>query len=198
MAWGAIATDATWTARMASGVIRPAVFLYLNWPGEAVYASTHTKSITTVDPASTASPPANVTWSGVGNFGFIEADAFGRDGALVTYRVGLTSLPQSAITEATEASAIGERAIVYSGLFDANYENVALQQVFIGHIISAGDFKMKRNKAGEWLVEASVELSNGRSPRRQLQNHHSPETAEATDTAWRLLPTVGHSLTWPS
>lgn len=196
MAWGTIMTDAAWAARMAAKIIRPAIFLYLDWPGLPLRVSTFHKPVTTTE--DDLSPTEAATWTGVGNLGFVETAPFGRGGALVSFKVGITSLPQGSITESTEAAAIGRRAILYLGLFDEAWENPILQRTFVGHIISAGDFKHSRDKAGNWITEASVEISNGRSPRRQLGNHHSPEVAAAGDTAWRLLPTAGRTVTWPS
>ena len=186
------ADSATWEARATADIRRPALFVYLDWPGGEVRASTFHRSVT-VDEGSSPSPE----WTGVGNFAFFETSAAQRSSAQITHRIGLTSLPEDAITEATEAAAIGRRALIYEGLFDEAWANPVLKQIFIGHIISAGDFKHSRDDKGNWTTSAWIEVSNGRSPRRQLENHHSPETAEAGDTAWRLLPTVARILTWP-
>jgi len=196
MGWGVISTDSTWAARLAAKIIRPAIFLYLDWPSLPLRVSTFHKPVTTTE--DDLSPTEAATWSGVGNLGFVETSPFGRNGALVSYKAGVTSIPQGSITESTEAAAIGRRAIMYLGLFDQGWANPILQRLFIGHIISAGDFKHSRDKTGNWFTQASVEMSNGRSPRRRLGNHHSPETAPTGETAWRLLPTAGRSVTWPS
>lgn len=180
--------SADWESRATADVRRPALFVYLDWPSGIVRASTFHKSVTIDGNA----------WTGVGNFAFLDAASFQRSSALVTFKLGLASLPQDAITEETEAGAIGRRAILYEGLFDAAWGDPVLKQIFIGHIISAGDFRHSRDGQGNWTTSASIEVSNGRSPRRRLENHHSPQTAETGDTAWRLLPTVGRSLTWPA
>lgn len=188
MAWGTISVDATWLARLRAPIIRPAVFIYLDWPTGEVRASTHHKSVTVDGNA----------WTGVGNLARIDAPTAKRSSARQRYTLGLTSLPQGDVDDTVQASAIGTRAILYFGLFDEAWEDPLLERVFIGHVLTAGDFKHRRDDStGDWVTDASIEVSNGRSPRRQLRNHHSPETAEAGDTAWRLLPTAGRTLIWP-
>ena len=196
MGFATITTPSAWASRFALPIIRPAVFVYLDWPTGIVRASTHHKPVTIFDDS--LSPAETVTWSGVGNVGFVEAPEFRRNGALVTYKVGLSSLPQEDVDDDIEPLAIGRRALIYLGLFDEAWENPILKQIFIGHIISAGDFRHRRLENGDWVTDASVEISNGRNPRRRLENNHSPETAEGADTAWRLLPTVGRGLSWPT
>lgn len=180
--------SADWISRATADVRRPELFVYLDWPSGVVRASTFNKSVTIDGDA----------WTGVGNLAFLETAPFQRNSALVTYKIGLTSLPQDAITEETEAGAIGRRAKLYEGLFDQAWGDPVLKQIFIGHIVSAGDFKHTRDDKGNWTTSGSIEISNGRSPRRRLETHHSPATAEAGDTAWRLLPTVARSLTFPA
>lgn len=190
-----ISTDAVWADRAAQRVWRPAVFAYLDWPSGEVRASTHHKSITTFDES--VSPNVDSTWTGVGNVATIEAPRYTKNGALITWKIGLSSLPQQAITDTQEAAAIGRRAMLWMGLFDDAWENPVLNRIFIGHIINAGDFVHRPSDDGGWLTDVTVEISNGRNPRRVVQNNHSPETAQGTDTGWRLLPTVAKQLQWP-
>lgn len=197
MAWAVIDDNASFNSLLAQKIVRPAVFVYLDWPSGEVFASTFHKSVTTS--RGVTSPATTETWTGVGNLAMVEAPQYQRNGAQITYKVGITSLPQENVSDATEAAAIGRRAKLYIGLFDENWENPVLSLKFIGHIITAGNFRDKRDpETGNWFTDASIEISNGRSPRRHLQNHHSVETTEAGDTAWRLLPTVGRALEWPA
>lgn len=188
MAFGAIDSNSAWDARIAAEVIRPALFVYLDWPTGAVRASTHYETVTAL----------GESWTGVGNLAKFDAAPFEQSGALVTYTIGLTSVPQGTITDATENEAIGRRAEIYLGLFNQGWLDPELRRIFIGHVMSTGDFRMTLGDDGNWVVSASVRISNGRSPRRQLETHHSPETAESGDTFWRHLPLVGRSMPWPT
>lgn len=185
--FGSISTDPVFAARMAERIIRPAFFVYLDWPTGAIRASTLTKQTTAL----------GETWDGVGTFSRIETAAFAQSGALVSFIVGLTSLPQEAVDLDVEAGAIGRRAQVYMGLLDEGFSDPVLHQIFIGSIRSAGDYSFRREE-GVRVVDASVEITNGRNPRRAIANHHSHETAEGTDTAWKLLPFAGQQWTWPA
>lgn len=191
MTFAHLATDTTWAARIAAPVIRPAVFAFLDWPAGAIWASTHHKQV------AISSGPDQGTFTGVGNVAAIEAPTYQASGAQLVYKVGLSSLPQQAITEASEAAAIGRRAILWLGLFDEGWANPVLRRVFTGRIISAGDFSHRREN-GNWLTDASVEIANGRNPRRPLQNNHSAETVAAGDTSGLLLATVTRSQIWPN
>lgn len=195
MAWAVIGNDPVFNDRVKQKRVRPAVFVYLDWPTGVVRASTHHRTVTTTD--TDVSPAETAVWSGVGNLAMIEAPSFERSGALVTYKIGLTSLPQQNIDDATEAAAIGRRARLYLGLADEAWSDWRLQLKFTGHIINTGDFKHTRQKDGSWLTDATLEISNGRSPRRQLELYHSPATAASGDTAWRLTATVAKALAWP-
>lgn len=189
-AWASIERDATWLARLQASVVRPAVFVFLDWPTEEVRASTFHRSITI----------GADTWTGVGDAARIDGPEFRRSGALLRYRVGLASVAIDEHTEAEldlESEAIGRRAILYLGLFDAAWENPVLESVFIGHILTVGDFKI-RNEDGDKVMDASIEISNGRNPRRTVALHHGNATAEAGDTSMRLLPTVARALKWPA
>lgn len=196
MAWATIATDPVFDARMAAEVIRPAVFVYLDWPTGIVRATTHHQTVQTTD--ATTSPASTVTWTGVGLVARIEAPEFKRNGAQVTYKLGYAGLPQGVVDDDTQAAAIGRRAEIYLGLFDASWSDPVLKRIFIGHVITTGDFIHRRDESGNWVTDASIEVSNGRSPRRSIKNHHSVETAASGDTAMRLLPTVGKALKWPA
>lgn len=187
MPFAEIDAGATFTTRLAAKVVRPAVFVYLDWPTGEVRASSFHRSITIGEDE----------WAGVGNLAMVETQPFTRSGALISYRIGLTSLPQGSITAATEAEAIGREAILYMGLFAEGWTDPVLRRIFVGHILTAGDFRHRRGDDGEWVTDASVEVSNGRHPRRRLETHHSPETAADGDTAWRHLPTVSRAVTWP-
>lgn len=191
MPWGAIDANATFNARLAAGVIRPAVFVYLNWPTGEIWASTHHKSVQTTD--TSTSPASTRTWSGVGGVAFIRAPQYGTGSALVRYTIGYRGLPQGAVTETTQDDAIGARAKIWLGLFDDGWTDPQLRLIFIGHILTTGNFVHRRDEDGNWLTDASIEISNGRNPRRPMANHHSPETAEVGDTAWRLLQTAVRS-----
>lgn len=187
MTFATIDTGGTFATRLAAGVIRPAFFLYLDWPSGEVRASTFHRPLTIGEDS----------WAGVGALAFIRTSPFRRSGALISYEIGLSSLPQVDIDDTVEAAAIGVRAELFMGLFATGWTDPVLRRVFIGHVISAGDFRHRRGEDGGWVTEASIEISNGRSPRRRLETHHSPETADYGDTAWRLLPTVGRAVTWP-
>lgn len=190
MAFATIASNATVATRLAADVLRPAVFVYLDWPTGEIRASTHHKSVT-ID---------GDTWSGVGDAARIDAAGFRANGARVIWTIGLASLPQTTpgLDIDVEATAIGVRAEVYLGYFEDGWVNPVLDLKFIGHVLSVGDFVHRRDENGNWVTDASIEVSNGRHPRRQLEPSHSPETAEAGDTAWRLLPTVGETVAWPT
>lgn len=186
------ANSADWDARNTAMVRRPALFVYLDWPTGAVRATMHHKSVT-ID---------GDVWSGVGDLGFARMAASSRGSAATVYTIGLASLPQGSITAATEAQAIGRRAILYEGLFDEAWANPVLKKIFIGHIRTAGDIKNRRiwhdDETFTWVTDASVEIGNGRHPRRQIANYHSIETAESGDTAWRHLPGVAHAKPFPA
>lgn len=191
------ADSATWISRASGDIRRPALFAYLDTPSGIVRASTHHKSVTTTD-AST-SPSTVLTWSGVGNIAKVEMlSPYTRNSAQIAIRLGLASLPQGSIDPDTEAGMIGRRAKLYEGLFDENWENPVLRRVFIGRIANAGDFKHRRDDKGNWVIDASIEINNGRNPRNQIELYHSIRTAAAGDTAWRHLPTAGRALTWPA
>lgn len=188
MAFATISRDPVWLERLAAPIARPAMFFFADWPSGEYRASTHHKSIVI----------GSDTWIGVGDAAFIDAPQFQRSSALMSFRIGLANLPQDDVDDTVESAAIGRRAILYLGLFDEAWENPVLESVFIGRVISAGDFKHKRLENGDLVTDASIEVSNGRNPRRPLSNHHSSETAAPGDTAWRLLPTVAKQLNWPA
>ncbi|MEL6220443.1 MAG: hypothetical protein AAFR79_18605 [Pseudomonadota bacterium] len=187
MAFATIETGGTFGARMAAQIIRPAAFLYLDWPTGEIFVSTHHTEVTA----------DGRTWAGVGEFARLETDEFDDSGAQVVYTVGLSSLPQGAVDEAEQDDAIGQRAEIYLGLFDEGWANPVLRRIFVGTVGSVADFTHRRSENG-WVTDASLEVTNGRNPRRAIQNHHSPETAENGDTAWRLLPNVARQQPWPT
>lgn len=195
MAFAETTIDPVWLDRIKQPIIRPALFLYLDWPTGEVRATTHYKTVTTFDQS--VSPNVSAAWSGVGNLAFVESPEFRSGGALVTYRVGLSSIPQGSADLDTEALAIGRRAYLYLGLFNASWQDPVLHRIFTGRVISAGDFSIRHVDDGQWVVDASIEISNGRNPRRAIANHHSPETAVAGDTGWSRLPTVAKGIIWP-
>lgn len=188
MAFGVRDTNATWSARAAADLCWPAIFLYLDWPTGVIRASTFPKPVTA----------GGEDWVGVGAFASFESAPMARSGALVTYRVGLTSIPQDAITDETEAAAIGRDAIIYFGFAAEGWTDFQLRQQFRGTILNAGDIKDRRGEDGRWVTNATIDISNGRSPRRQVETHHSRGTAAPGDTAARHLPLVDRAMTWPT
>jgi len=63
---------------------------------------------------------------------------------------------------------------------------------------NAGSWKIRRDERRRKVVDASLTLSNGRNPRRTIQLHHGPATAEPGDTAWRLTHLAGKPQKWPA
>lgn len=188
MTFATIETGGTFATRLAAPIIRPAIFVYLDWPTGEIFASSHHAPVT-----------ANgQTWTGVGQFARLETSEFQSNGALVNFTVGFSALPQGVVDEVEQNDAIGRRAEIYLGLFDEAWAAPELRRQFIGTIASVGDFAHRRIGPGSWVTDASIEVTNGRNPRRAIQNHHSPETAENGDTAWRLLPTVARQQPWPT
>lgn len=188
MAWAEIETGGTFGDRIAATIIRPAMFVYLDWPTGEIRASTHHKSVTA----------DGQDWTGVGRYARVGTVEFRQDGEQIAYTVGLTSIPQDAVDEAEQEEAIGRRAIVYRGLFAEGWTDPVLRQHFVGYIANVGRFKHRRVEGGVWVTDVSIEVRNGANPRRSIENHHSPATAESGDTAWRLLPTVARGQPWPT
>lgn len=191
-AWASIERDPTWLARLKAPVLYPATLVYLDWPGAEVRASTHNKALMLL----------GATWTGVGELAFIKPGQFNRDNALVRYTVGLSSLPQDQVDPDMEQQAIGRRAIMYLALFDKGWVDPVAESVFTGHVRTTGEFKTRDVKQDDGtvrkVVDASIEIANGRNPRRSVKLYHSVATAAPGDTAWRLAHTAGKRFKWPA
>lgn len=190
--WASIKRDPTWLARLKAPEIYPAALLYLDWPTGELRASTHNKTLNLL----------GQSWTGVGSVAFIKPGTFGKDNALVRYTVGLSSLPQDSVDPDLEKQAIGRRAIMYLALFDRGWVDPVAEQVFVGHVRSAGDFELRQEEQDDGVVrtvvDASLEIANGRNPRRSIKLYHSVATAAPGDTAWRLAHTAGKTFKWPA
>ncbi|MEO0623144.1 MAG: hypothetical protein AAF183_13035 [Pseudomonadota bacterium] len=187
MAWGSIDPNPAWDARLQADVTRLAWFLFLDWPSGQIRVSTHYRTVTALDE----------DWTGVGQFASIKIGNVKRNGALVTVTVGLQNLPADVIDGTVQNDAIGRDGVIYCGLFDEAWQDVVLDPLFTGVIHQPGKLASRRED-GRWVTNASLEISNGLSPRHAIENHYSEQTAEPGDTAWRHTQDVARSLPWPT
>lgn len=185
MAFAFISPDSTFTTRMSADTIRPADFLYLNWPTGVIRATTHHESVTDAD------SPAN-TWDGVGRFGFIRPAAAEMSGAAQRWEVGLTGLPRD--DSSNEVDAIGVEAEIYLGVADADFGDWRLDLIFAGYVQSAGKFEWTKNDNGQLLLTVSLVIGDQRNPRHGLVSYHSMR--ESGDY-WRHLHSVERKWVWP-
>lgn len=181
MAWASVSPDATFTSRMQADVIRPADFLYLNWPSGVIRATTHHTSVTDQD--------ANV-WAGVGRHGFIKPSSADISGAAMRWTVGLTGLPVDSSTN--EEDAIGVDAELYLGVADAGLSDWKLDLVYKGFVQSAGKFEFRKEN-GQILMDVSLELGDQRNPNKGVIFFHSMQDG----AGWPHLHTVEKPLIWP-
>lgn len=185
MAFATLADDTAFDELMAADIVRAAVFVFIDWPDEPIYASTHVRSVTA----------AGKTWTGVGAAGVVETDTAQQSAAAQRWTVGLNGVPASPVHLATQVSAIGVDAEVYLGAFDAGWQTPVLKLMFAGY--ADGRRTKPRPSPTGFLVDVSLELSDGVTPRRAVQFHWADGVGAAGDTAQRLLYTVARSVPWP-
>lgn len=186
MTFALLSDDAAFNTRMSAEIVRAAVFVYIDWPGTPIYASSHIRTVTV----------AGHDWVGVGDAGFVESDSTHLSAAAQRWQVGLRGVPASPVLLADQASAVGVDAEIYLGSFNAGWQSPVLKQIFWGY--ADGRRTRPRVAPDGFVVDVSLELSDLVNPRKAVQFHWADGAGAPGDTALRLLPSVARAQPWPA
>lgn len=183
------AIDATFLARIQSPPVRPALFVYIDWPGETIRAHNFVRTVTAL----------GESWTGVGGAGLVEISGSDRDGRAQRCTVGLRGLALQAADVDEEEAAVGAAAEVYLGAFDQAFASAALHRRFVGHVEKAMLVKTRSLPGGRGVVvDLTVELSDGQNPRNRVIAHHAVGAEAPGDRAAELMHTVTKDPLWPA
>lgn len=186
MASNVVTDDATFGTRAATLHVLPALFAWIDFPGGAVYATTHHASIVA----------GTQTWSGVGDIGFVEPDEATDSPVARRWRLGLRGLWLESADALAEQDNLYSDVEVYLGAFDGHFESAALTQIFAGFVSRSADIEVRRQDGG-FLANVSVEVSDQFNPRRGVTYYYATGR-QGSDTAVNLLHTVEKEWLWPS
>lgn len=181
--------DATFLTRIAEVPVRLGWAVYIDWPGDPIYAIMGHRDITIDAQLWTAVDPATA---------MVEFSGTAREGRAQRCTVGMRGLAfRDAANAVEEAATVGRKANVYLAAYDKSFTSAVLHQRFDGWVEKPLMINQSETDNGI-LVDLTMELTDGVNPRRRMARYHAVGTETPGDTAPELLPTVRKDPPWPA